>query len=147
VLPDARGRDSTLLAITTATTTWSVPSAFVAGVGRLSEWTGAPPLDVSALLGAPASTNDSDEARVVVLDAQGQQLPLLAAGSLSLLHPTPEQLLELPQALRRASPLIVQVALLDGVPRLFVLDPLQLLQAWQRPQSATADDVHHSSSR
>jgi chemotaxis signal transduction protein len=147
VLPDDRGRDSTLLAITTATTTWSVPSAFVAGVGRLSEWTGAPPLDVSALLGAPASANESHEARVVVLEAQGQTLPLLAAGSLSLLHTTPEQLLELPQALRRASPLIAQVALLHGVPRLFVLDPQQLLQAWQQPQSATADDVHHSSSR
>jgi hypothetical protein len=147
VPPNARGGHTTLLAITTATTTWSVPSASVASVGRLSEWTGAPPLDVSALLGGPLSTNDSDEARIVLLDAHGQQLPLLATGSLSLLHSSPEQLLELPLALRRASPLIAQVALVDGTPRLFVLDPRQLLLAWQRPPSATADDVHPSSSR
>lgn len=145
--PDARGGETTLLAITTGTTRWSIPSASVAGIGRLSEWTGAPPLDVSALLGACASANVGDEARVVVLDAQGQQLPLLATGSLRLLHTTSEQLLELPPALRRASPLISQVALLEGTPQLYVLDPQQLLQAWQRPQSAMADDVHPSSSR
>ena len=145
--PDARGGETTLLAITTGTTRWSIPSASVAGIGRLSDWTGAPPLDVGALLGASASANDGDEARVVVLDAQGQQLPLLAAGTLRLLHTTSEQLLELPPALRRTSPLISQVALLEGTPQLYVLDPHQLLQAWQRPQSAMADDVHPSSSR
>lgn len=136
-----------LLAISTPAATWSVPSSSVAGVGRLSEWTGAPPLDVGALLGAPTPPDASDEARVVLLDAQGQQLPLLAAGRLSLLHTTPDQLLELPAALRRSSPLVAQVAVFDGAPRVFVLDPLGLLEAWRNPRSAVADEAPPSLTR
>lgn len=134
----------TLLAIQTTAASWCVPGAAVAGVGRLSEWTGPPPLDVAALLGAAPASAGHDEARIVVLATEGEQLPLLATGSLTLLHTTADQLLELPRVLRRAAPVVAQVALLDGAPRLFVLDPRGLLEAWRTPPAATAADLHPS---
>ena len=139
---EAGNQPRTLLAITTTAASWCVPGGAVAGVGRLSEWTGPPPLDVGALLGAATAPGESDEARVVVLATEGEQLPLLAAGSLSLLHTTADQLLELPPALRRAAPVVAQVALLEGAPRLFVLDPRGLLEAWRTPT-----ELHPSPSR
>lgn len=125
-----------------------MPGGAVAGVGRLSEWTGPPPLDVAALLGAaPASAEHDEEARIVVLATESEQLPLLATGRLTLLHTTADQLLELPRVLRRAAPVVAQVALLDGAPRLFVLDPRGLLEAWRSPPAATAADLHPSAPR
>jgi hypothetical protein len=147
VTHEAGNQPRTLLAVTTPAASWGVPGGVVAGVGRLSEWTGPPPLDVGALLGATTAPSESDEARIVMLATDGEQLPLLATGSLSLLHTTADQLLELPQALRRSAPVVAQVALLDGAPRLFVLDPRGLLEAWRNPQATPATELPPSAPR
>lgn len=136
MLPPAEVRTSgtKLLAARAARPAWGVPCQAVAGVRRFSEWSGEPPLDVAALLGEPTGAAPELDARVVLLGMERGDLPLLTRNALSLLHAEPDQLLALPDAFRRASPWIDQVALVDGEPALFVLSPERLMDAWRRSE-------------
>jgi hypothetical protein len=136
---EAQRATASLLAIRHGGMGWSVPGAEVAAVERRGDWSGPTPLDVSALLGAASPPADQVEERVVVVRAEPDGLPLLARGTLSLLQAGPDELLRLPEPLRRVAPLIEGVALVDGVPALFVLSLRGLLEAWLKP--ADVSDV------
>ena len=149
-LTEARPASTTLLAVRSANPeagsperAWSVPGAAVSTIERLSDWSGEAPLDVAVLLGG--ASGDEAEARVIVVQTRGAQLPLLARGGLSLLHTSPTHLLALPAAFQSASPLVEQVALLEGSPALFVLSPERLFEAWQRALSPVAASSPDSS--
>jgi hypothetical protein len=119
---------SSLLVFDGADHRWALPVAAVAAVEKLGDWRGAPPLDALGLLGDVAVRSATDERKVLVLRHGKRQLPLLVCGHISLVQSTPEALLDLPKALRRCAPLVAQIALVAGKPRLFVLAPERFFQ-------------------
>ena len=127
----------TLLTVRGKASSWSVPGRAVASIERLSDWSGEAPLDVGGLLGEVQGAGE--DARVVVLQQEQRSLPLLATGNLSLLETTSEQLLALPAVFQSALSLVDRVAVVDGVPSLFVLSPERLLQAWYGPAELEPD--------
>jgi hypothetical protein len=135
----------TLLAVRGKASSWSVPGHAVAGIERLSDWSGDAPLDVGGLLGEVQGAGE--DARVVVLQQASRSLPLLATGSLSLLETTAEQLLALPAVFQSSLSLVDRVAVIDGAPALFVLSPERVLQAWYGPAELEPDVPSPSSSR
>jgi hypothetical protein len=141
---DVQKTGTALLAVRSGTASWSVPGAAVTRIERLSDWAGDAPLDVAQLVGN-AGAGDA-ELRVLVLDTEGQELPLLARGTLALIESSPERLLAMPAAFHASAPLVDRVALIDGAPALFVLSPSRLLEAWRSLQRlARADSVPLSS--
>ncbi len=135
-----------LLIIRAGQSSWAIPSSAVFNVERPGSGSGSAALDVLALLGRSSGDGDLSE-RIVVLQVGAEHVRLLVRGELRLAESRPTDLLALPPALRRASPLISHVAVVDGKPAVFVLSPERLLHA-SRSQSALSitDDSARGSS-
>lgn len=127
---ELRSAGTALLKIGVGSRGYAIPSACVLGIERLCDWHGEAALDVLPLLGiaAPASLLDASDARVALLDAGEQPLPLLVRGALTLIHPAAGELLALPVAMQKL-PLVSHIAVVNGKPSFFVLSPVRLAQA------------------
>ncbi len=110
---------------------WALPAERVKRIVLESEWTGEPPFDICGYLnvGADVASND---ARVLVLEAPGGQLPIRAASPVELERFAAEQLAPLPEwvtvpSFRKKVQSIVLGA--DGPLRIFVLALPELASA------------------
>ena len=142
---EARTSAGALLTIRTAGSAWGIPSAAVVGIEPVSEGNDAA-LDVLALLGA-APVSPLETPRVVILQVRGTQLRLLVRGALALVETTAGNLLPLPPALQRTTPLVSHVAVVDGKAALFVVSPERLLQASRGGPHPPSPTLHDSASR
>ena len=143
--PEARPAASALLTIRTADGAWGIPSASVVGIEPWSAASDAA-LDVLALLGSvPASPHETP--RVVVLQVRGAELRLLVRGALALVETAASNLLPLPPALQRTTPLVSHVAVVDGKAALFVVSPERLQQACRRSSRPPSPPLNDSASR
>jgi hypothetical protein len=124
-----RSASTALLTIETDAHGYAVPGACVLGIEHGRDWRGEPPLDALALLGLSAPSVLDEDARVAVLDAGDERLPLLIRGTLTLIHPAAEELLVLPPALQSLNGLVSHVAVVKGKPSFFVLSPVLLARA------------------
>lgn len=123
---ELRSESTALLAIEEAGRGYAVPGACVLGIEYLRDWQGDQPLDVTALFGFRAEQTAQQAARVAVLDAGAERVPLLVRGSLRLIEPGPEDLLALPLSMHSTAGLVSHVALVAGIPSLLVLSPARL---------------------
>jgi hypothetical protein len=126
---------SALLAIQSGHSSWALPSTAVASVEAFEPGSSDDALDLLQFLGAPVEA--AGEARVLVVQAFGERLRVLARGALRLLDPSDVSVLPLPAALQKDSPLISHVGVVAGVPALFVISPARLLSALRAAPSSS----------
>lgn len=125
---------------------WGIPSSAVASVQR-SEAGDAPPLELLTLLGVPRAREAHGNARVLVLEVQGQRAALLVHGTLHLAEAAVSELLPLPAAVQAQTPLLSHLAVIDGKPALFVVSPERLLQAALGASAALSSHSAQASAR
>ncbi len=126
---------------------WGIPSSAVASVEQPDAAAADEPVELLTLLGIAEPLDPQRQARVLVLQVQGERLHLRVHGTLQLAQSSATQLLPLPDALTKSSPLISHLAVVDGKPALFVVSPERLLQAARGASLAlpTRDFVRGSS--
>lgn len=139
---DSRPLPSALLTINGQGGAWGIPSIAVASIERFTA-TKEAPVELLSLLGVAAPA-PSDDARVLVLDVQGERLSLLVHGALQLAQTAAEDLLPLPASLQTQTPLVSHLAVIDGKPALFVVSPERLLEAARRAATAPSRDAGHA---
>jgi hypothetical protein len=125
-----------LLTIRGSAGVWGIPSAAVASIEPLRADAATLPPGLLALLGVATPTDANQRARVLVLEVEGERVPLLVHGALELAEAAAADLLQLPAAVRSMTPLLSHLAVLDGKPALFVISPERLLQAARGALSA-----------
>lgn len=149
MLPQAEPKLSraSLLTIDSARGSWGIPSSAVASVAQASPQAAEATQSLLALLGIEAPNGALLEARVLVLQVGSERVSLLVHGALTLLDATAADLLPLPAAVRRITPLVSHLAVVGGKPALFVVSPERLLQAARAaaPDSSSHDAVRGSS--
>jgi hypothetical protein len=131
-----------LLTIRGASGAWAIPSSAVASIEPPESAELTSPVDLLALLGAAPPAPGAERGRVLIVQADGQRLPVLVHGALHLAETAGSDLLQLPTALQPSAPLISHLAVSDGKPDLFVLSPERLLKA---ARGAFPAPQHHDS--
>ena len=138
---DGAPATTVLLTIDGGNTVWAIPSAAVTNIEPFTDADAETAADVRALLGAAPAPDQTK--RVLTLQDQGQRLRLLTCGALRLRTVAEHELVPLPPAFDRCSPLVTHVALVDGRAELLVLSAERLLLALKSAASFSSTTLSH----
>lgn len=141
VRADAERATTALLTVEGGNLVWAIPSAAVTSIEPFTDADAATAADVRTLLRAAAA--DELTKRVLTLQVQSKLLRLLTRGTLGLRTLGERELVPLPAAFDRCSPLVTHVALVEGRAELLVVSPERLLLASNGTDDLSSPTLPH----
>jgi hypothetical protein len=102
---------------------WSVRAAQVTRIAAAAAEWHAPTVDLLAMIGAPATPRDTTLRVVIVREASGRDIALLAAGPIDVADVDPSDVLPLPAALAASAPHISAIVVARDGSLSLLLEP------------------------